>query len=191
LLLLNQRKGEIIEAQFTPSQLDLVMLVFFPAIIDAKTKAPVRGFEARLQLRLIRSLADGNLSVAPFQIDIAVPPILQQPPTGLSLLLSPPLDVPGSDYIYLFDSNGMLMVYSIKTGVQVVKSLNVIPDHMRDKQFSRFRHSFVGGRHRLLANVSSDSNSVSLFSIRDINPRTDRELVPITFPLISQIMCFC
>ena len=60
---------------------------------------------------------------------------------------------------------------------QVKSRIPTVPDAMRDKQFSRFRFTLLGARHRHLACVSSDSNALALIAKKDYNSRNERASV--------------
>ncbi len=172
-----QRRGMVMDACFTVSQLDLVLSVFYPALSFpvsqyAKNKGTMPGFEARLIIRVLRLQPDGTVIIAPFFVNIPISETLTAPPQGFGFFVSPVLDVPGTDLLYSYDAKANINVYSLATGQQVKAFNPAVPKQLAEPT-SRYAYALVGG-HKHFIVCSSTTNAFVWYNIRDKNSVSKR-----------------
>ena len=122
--------------------------------------------------RVLRLLENGTVAIAPFHVVVPCSETLDVAPAGFSFLVSPVLDVPGTDVVYCLDGAANVYAFSLATG-QALKQLTPgVAADMKDR-LARYSCAMVGS-HRYLAVVSSDSNAIALHTISDRNDAATR-----------------
>jgi hypothetical protein len=172
-----QRRGMVMDACFTVSQLELVLSLFYPALSFpvsqyARNKGTMPGFEARLIVRVLRLQPEGTVTIAPFFVNIPISETLTVPPQGFGFFVSPALDVPGTDLLYSYDAKANINVYSLATGQQVKAFNPAVPKQLAEPT-SRYAYALVAG-HKHFIVCSSTSNAFVWYNIRDKNPVSKR-----------------